>query len=60
MDDTLKGKPMVCCRINDILVSGKTKEEHLANLNAAFERLERRGLKCKLEKSQIEQKESDQ
>ena len=57
MDDTLRGIPMVCCRIDDILVSGKDEEDHLANLNVVIERLEKRGFRCKYEKSQINQKE---
>ena len=51
MDDTLRGIPMTCCRIDDILVSGKNDEEHLVNINNVITRLERRGFKCKIEKS---------
>ena len=42
MDDTLEEIPMVCCRIDDILVSKRKKEEHLVNLNAVFAALEKR------------------
>ena len=48
---------MTCCRIDDILVSGKTDEEHLINLNLVISRLEKRGFKCKLEKNQFMKKE---
>ena len=51
MDDTLTKIPMTCCRIDDILVSGRNDEEHLINLNNVIIRLERRGFKCKIEKS---------
>ena len=56
MDDTLRGIEMCCCRIDDILITGRTDEEHLANLNLVIERLESRGLKCKLEKSKFFEK----
>ena len=57
MDDTLTGIPMTCCRIDDILVSGRNDEEHLMNLNNVIIRLERRGFKCKVEKSCFMQEE---
>ena len=57
MDDTLRGVPMTCCRIDDILISGKNDEEHLINLNRVISRLERRGFKCKLEKTCFMEKE---
>ncbi len=57
MDHTLEGIPMTTCRIDDILISGRTREEHQRNLCRVIGALEHRGLKCKLEKSQIEQQE---
>ena len=57
MDDTLKGVPMTCCRIDDILVSGKDDADHLINLNNVITRLERRGFKCKIEKTSFMQNE---
>ena len=53
MDETLRGLPFVTCRIDDILIGGRTKEEHLKMVTAVIERLEERGLKCKLEKTQL-------
>ena len=53
MDETLSGISMVCCRIDDILVSGKTEQEHLKNLNDVITRLERCNFRCKLSKSQF-------
>ena len=38
MDEVLSGTSMVCCRIDDILVSGKTDKEHLQNLNEVISR----------------------
>ena len=57
MDRTLQGLDMVTCRIDDILISGKTDEEHLANLREVVRRLETRGFKCNLEKSKFFQNE---
>ena len=51
MDNTLKGIPLICCRIDDILVSGKNDLEHLRNLREVFHRFEKRGSRCKREKS---------
>ena len=53
MDDTLQALKMVCCRIDDILISGRTNEEHVEILKEVVRRLESRGFKCKLEKSQF-------
>ena len=41
---------MVVCRVDDILVSGKTDEEHLANLNEVLSRLGSAGLRLKMSK----------
>ncbi|XP_063690927.1 uncharacterized protein LOC134823403 isoform X1 [Bolinopsis microptera] len=57
MDDTLWGVPMTCCRIDDILVSGRNESDHLINLNNVRSRLEQRGFKCKTEKTSFMQKE---
>ncbi|XP_063690787.1 uncharacterized protein K02A2.6-like [Bolinopsis microptera] len=57
MDDTLWGVPMTCCRIDDILVSGRNESDHLINLNNVISRLEQRGFKCKTEKTSFMQKE---
>ena len=35
---------MVCVYIDDIIISGKTPEEHLRNLNEVLQRLESAGL----------------
>ena len=33
IDQTLAGTPMCCCRVDDILISGKDDEEHMRVLN---------------------------
>ena len=50
MEATLQGLPMVSVYLDDILVSGKTQQEHLANLNEVLTRLESAGLRLKREK----------
>ena len=44
MESVLQGLLMVCVYIHDIIVSGKTPEEHLYNLNEVLHRLESAGL----------------
>ena len=55
IDQTLAGIPMTCCRVDDILISGKDDEEHMTILNEVISRLENQGYRCKLEKSQFMQ-----
>ena len=50
MESLLRGLPMVCVYIDDIIVSGKTQEEHLHNLNEVLQRLQSAGLHLKKEK----------
>ena len=50
MESLLQGLPMSCVYTDDILVSGKTPEEHLHNLNEVLQRLESAGLHLKKEK----------
>ena len=53
IDHTLQGIPMTTCRVDDILISGKTDKEHLYNLNYVIMVLEYQGYRCNWEKSQI-------
>ena len=53
MDKILCNIPMTCCRVDDILCSGRTDEEHIANLNEVFSRLEKHGLKCRKDKTEL-------
>ena len=46
MDQLLKGLPMVCGYLDDILVSGKTKEDHADNVRAVLKRLDETGIRA--------------
>ena len=53
MDNILKGIPGVGCYLDDIIVTGNTREEHLRNLEQIFQRLEAVGLKLKKAKCRL-------
>ena len=53
IDQILSDIPMVCCRVDDILVSGENDDDHLVNLNRVFRRLEQHGLKVRSEKTEL-------
>ena len=55
MDTLLQGIPGVKCYIDDIIVTGRTQEEHLRNLEAVLQKLLEAGLRIKLEKSKFMQ-----
>ena len=40
MDSILRGMPGVICYIDDIMITGKTEEEHLKNLTAVLQELQ--------------------
>ena len=50
MDTILHDVPGVICYIYDLLVTGKTKDDHLHNLGEAFQRMEKHGFRLKREK----------
>ena len=50
MEKILQGLPMVVVYIDDILITGRTKEEHLQNLSQVLARLSEYGLKLKKQK----------
>ena len=50
METFLKDLPMTCVYIDDILVAGKTPQDHLSNLTAVLSRLQDAGLRLKKEK----------
>ena len=50
MDKILEGLPMVVVYIDDILITGRTDEEHLDNLEKVLARLQQYGLRLKKEK----------
>jgi len=46
-DTILQGIPHVICYIDDVLVTGKTEEEHLQNLTQVLHRLKEQGMQLK-------------
>ena len=50
MNTILHDIPGVICYIDDILVTGKTIEDHLRNLGEVFQRLEKHGFRLKRDK----------
>ena len=53
IDQLTKDLPGVAAYLDDILVSGKDAEDHLRNLTAILQRLNDRGLRCRLEKCEF-------
>ena len=47
MDTILQGMDGVICYLDDIMVSGRTEEEHLTNLRKVLERLQEHGIRAK-------------
>ena len=50
MDSILQGMPQVLCYIDDILITGKTDNDHLQNLSQVLTRLEQQGIRLRKEK----------
>ena len=50
METLLQGFSGVCLYLDDILITGKTDQEHLNNLSAVLQRLAATGMKLKPEK----------
>ena len=57
MDQILSGLPGVQCNQDDMIVTGKTEEDHLKNLRAVLKRLNEYGLKANLTKCKFFQKD---
>ena len=53
MDVILQGLPGVICYIDDILITGSSDKEHLANLEEVLKRLQYHGVKLKSSKCKI-------
>ena len=59
IDQTIADLPGVVCYLDDIIITGKTDQEHTANLQKALERLKTAGFhlkreKCKFFQSQVQ------
>ena len=59
MAQVLNGLSGVVCYINDILVTGRIREEHLGNLKAVVMRIHEYGLRLKQSKCQFFQSQLD-
>ena len=55
MDQLTKDLPGVAIYLDDILVSGNDADDHLSNLRRLLQRLEEKGLRCRLEKCHFAQ-----
>ena len=55
IEQVLQAIPMVVCRVDDILISGKNDQEHVSNLSEVLTRLETAGLRLKLSKCKFMQ-----
>lgn len=55
MDQILQGMEHVICYIDDIMVTGATEKEHLANLAEVLRRLRKHGVRLKQEKCRFQQ-----
>ena len=53
MDNLLQGLSGVCTYLDDILVTGKTHDEHINNLTAVLTHLRKAGMRLKKEKCQF-------
>ncbi|KAL7854700.1 hypothetical protein SRHO_G00168900 [Serrasalmus rhombeus] len=53
MDQILNGLAEVQCYLDDILITGKTEEEHLRNLDATLQRLKEHGLRVRKSKCEF-------
>ena len=50
MEQVLSGMDSICVMLDDVLVTGKTNDEHLRNLEEVFVRFQRYGLRLKEDK----------
>ena len=57
IDQTVAGIPGVVSYLDDLVVTGKTDQEHIANLKKALDRLKTAGFRLKLEKCEFFQAE---
>ena len=57
MDQVLKGIPSTCCILDEMIITAKTDEEHLKNLQSVLQRLHDYNLRVNKEKCSFFQKE---
>ena len=57
IDQTVAGIPGVVSYLDDLVVTGKTDQEHIANLKKALDRLKTAGFRLKMEKCEFFQAE---
>ena len=57
MDQVLKGIPSTCCILDEMIITAKTDEEHLKNLQSVLQRLHDYSLRVNKEKCSFFQKE---
>ena len=57
MDQVLQNLDGCVCRVDDILVTGRTEDEHLTTLEEVVRRLETAGFRCNLSKTRFLQDE---
>ena len=50
MDSVLQGIPHVICYLDDILVTGDNRNEHLKNLEEVLNRLQQYGVRARSDK----------
>ena len=50
MDTILQGIPSVICYLDDILITGRNRAEHLRNLEEVLRRLQKHGVRLRKEK----------
>ena len=50
MDEVLEGVNGTNCVLDDMIITGKDDQEHLANLEEVLKRLKEHGLRAKMEK----------
>ena len=56
IDEVLLGISHTCCRVDDILITGRNDDTHMANVQQVVTRLEDAGFRCRIDKSYFMQK----
>ena len=53
MESLLQGIPKVCVYLDDVLVTGRTEEKHLANLTEVLRQMASAGMRLKQDRCQF-------